>query len=41
MTMKLLQSKPNIVLVEKTASRLAQDIFLREGVSLALNVKFR
>jgi len=40
-TQKLLQSKPNLVLVEKTVSRLAQDIFLREGVSLALNVKYR
>jgi len=38
---KLLQCKPNLVLVEKTVSRLAQDIFLKEGVSLALNVKYR
>jgi len=40
-TGRLLQSKPNLVLVEKTVSRLAQEIFLREGVSLALNVKYR
>ena len=41
MAQKLLQSKPNLVLVEKTVSRLAQDIFLKEGVSLAINVKYR
>jgi len=38
-TQKLLQSKPNVILVEKTVSRLAQDIFRKEGISLALNVK--
>ena len=36
---KLLDSRPNIVLVEKTVTNLAQEIFLKEGVSLAVNVK--
>jgi len=36
---KLLDSRPNVVLVEKTVTNLAQDIFLKEGVSLAVNVK--
>ena len=40
-TGRLLASQPSVVLVERTVSRLAQEIFLREGVSLALNVKFR
>ena len=38
---KLLDSRPNIVLVEKTVTNLAQEIFLKEGVSLAVNVKPR
>lgn len=40
-TGRLLACKPNLVLVERTVSRLAQDILLAEGVSLALNVKFQ
>ena len=36
---KLLDLKPNIVLVEKSVAKLAQEIFLTEGVSLAVNVK--
>ena len=38
---KLLDSRPNIVLVEKAVTNLAQEIFLKEGVSLAVNVKPR
>ena len=38
---KLPDSRPNIVLVEKTVTNLAQEIFLKEGVSLAVNVKPR
>ena len=40
-TGRLLACKPNLVLVERTVSRLAQEILLAEGVSLALNVKFQ
>ena len=40
-TGRLLACRPSVVLVERTVSRLAQEIFLREGVSLALNVKHR
>ena len=36
---KLLDLRPNIVLVEKSVAKLAQEIFLTEGVSLAVNVK--
>ena len=39
MTGKLLAARPNIIMVERTVSRLAQDIFRREGVTLVLNVK--
>ncbi|KAK3729009.1 hypothetical protein QZH41_011466, partial [Actinostola sp. cb2023] len=31
--------RPNVLLVEKTVSRLAQDMLLRYGITLALNVK--
>ena len=40
-TGRLLACQPNLVLVERTVSRLAQEILLSEGVSLALNVKFQ
>ena len=36
---KLLDLKPNIILVEKSVAKLAQEIFLKEGVSLVVNVK--
>ena len=36
---KLLDLKPSLVLVEKSVANLAQDILLKEGVSLAVNVK--
>ncbi len=31
--------KPNLVLVEKTVSRLAQDMLLARGISVILNLK--
>ena len=31
--------RPNVLLVEKTVSRLAQDMLLQHGITLALNVK--
>ena len=31
--------RPNILLVEKTVSRIAQDMLLQHGITLALNVK--
>jgi len=31
--------RPNILLVEKTVSRLAQDMLLQHGITLVLNVK--
>ena len=31
--------RPNVLLVEKTVSRLAQDMLLQYGITLALNVK--
>ena len=36
---KLLDLKPSLILVEKSVAHLAQEILLREGVSLAVNVK--
>ena len=36
---KLLDLRPNLVLVEKSVTHLAQEILRREGVSLAVNVK--
>ena len=36
---KLLELRPNLVLVEKSVTHLAQEILRREGVSLAVNVK--
>ena len=41
MTGRLLAARPNIVLVERTVSRLAQEMFLNAGVGLVLNVKYR
>jgi len=31
--------RPNLVLVEKTVSRIAQDMLLEHGISLVINVK--
>eukprot|EP01132_Coremiostelium_polycephalum_P003331 gene3331-4176_t len=36
---KIAERKPDLVLVEKTVSRHAQDFLLESGISLALNVK--
>ena len=36
---RVVSLKPNILLVEKTVSRLAQDMLLKHGVTLVLNVK--
>ncbi|KAM7438945.1 hypothetical protein ABFA07_011646 [Porites harrisoni] len=38
---RVVSLKPNILLVEKTVSRLAQDMLLKHGVTLVLNVKRR
>lgn len=31
--------RPNLVLVEKTVSRIAQDMLLEHGITLVINVK--
>ena len=36
---RVVSLRPNILLVEKTVSRLAQDMLLQYGITLVLNVK--
>ena len=36
---RVVSLRPNILLVEKTVSRLAQDMLLQHGITLVLNVK--
>ena len=38
---KLLELKPNVVLVEKSVAHLAQELLKEKGVSLAVNVKMK
>ena len=36
---RVVSLRPNVLLVEKTVSRLAQDMLLQHGITLVLNVK--
>lgn len=36
---RIVDVRPNLVLVEKTVSRIAQDMLLEHGITLVINVK--
>lgn len=36
---RIVDVQPNLVLVEKTVSRIAQDMLLEHGITLVINVK--
>lgn len=36
---RIVDVRPNLVLVEKTVSRIAQDLLLEHGITLVINVK--